>query len=149
MDCGLRAGRSLRRGQPSLTLWWWIILTEIRRKKIVAVIDDDPGVRRSVQGLLSAFEYTTYTFDSAEAFLNVAPASKADCLVVDVQLGDVSGVEMVRQLLAMGLKFPAIFMSGAEDEIMTRQAMELGCFAYLRKPFTADALLEAIIKSIG
>src|ERR1700746_687415 len=111
MHRGLCAGRSLRRGQRSFTLWRWIIFTEIRRKKIIAVIDDDPGVRRSVQGLLSAFEYTTYTFDSAEAFLNGAPASKADCLVVDVQLGDVSGVEMVRHLLATGLKIPVIFMS--------------------------------------
>jgi FixJ family two-component response regulator len=124
-------------------------LTSILTKKIIAVIDDDPGVRKAVHGLLSAFEYVTYTFDSAAAFLTVAPTSKADCLLVDIELGDLSGVEMVRELLAMGRTFPVIFMSGAEDEIMVRQAMELGCFAYLRKPFTAHALLEAIVKSIG
>jgi FixJ family two-component response regulator len=122
-------------------------LTSIR-KEIVAVIDDDPGVRKAMATLLSAFEYVTYTFDSAEAFLSVAATSKAKCLVIDIQLGDISGVELARQLADANFKFPIIFMTAHDDEVIFRQAEQLGCVAYLRKPFSADLLIEAIVRAI-
>jgi len=99
--------------------------------------------------LLSAFGYVPYTFNSAEAFLSVAATSKAKCLVVDVQLGDISGVELARQLADAGFRFPVIFMSALDDELILRQAEQLGCVAYLRKPFGADMLIEAIVRSIA
>ncbi len=99
--------------------------------------------------LLSAFGYITYTFNSAEAFLNVAATSKAKCLVVDVQLGDISGVELGRQLAEAKFTFPIIFMTALDDEVISRQAEQLGCVAYLRKPFGTDVLIEAIVKAIG
>ena len=99
--------------------------------------------------LVSAFGYVTYTFSSAEAFLSVAAASKASCLVVDVQLGGISGVELARQLANAGFKFPIIFMTALDDEVILRQAEQLGCVAYLRKPFNEDLLIEAIVRAIG
>jgi FixJ family two-component response regulator len=119
------------------------------RNDIVAIIDDDPGVRKAMTTLLSAFGYLTYTFDSAEAFFDVAAASKAKCLVIDIQLGDVSGIELARQLADAGMKFPIIFMTGAGDEAIWSQAEDVGCIAYLRKPFSADLLIEAIVRAIG
>ena len=98
--------------------------------------------------LLSAFGYVIYTFNSAEAFLGVAATSKAKCLVVDIQLGDISGVELARQLADAGFKFPIIFMTALDDEAILRQAEQLGCVAYLRKPFAADLLIEAIVRAI-
>jgi FixJ family two-component response regulator len=123
-------------------------LTSIRRD-IVAIIDDDPDVRKATATLLSAFGYVTYTFKSAEPFLSVAATSKAKCLVVDVQLGDISGVELARQLGDAGFRFPIIFMTALDDEVISRQAEHLGCVAYLRKPFGADLLIEAIVRAIG
>jgi FixJ family two-component response regulator len=123
-------------------------LTSIRRD-IVAIIDDDPDVRKATAMLLSAFGYVTYTFNSAEAFLSVAATSKANCLVVDVQLGDISGVELARQLANAGFWFPIIFMTALDDKLISRQAEQLGCVAYLRKPFGADLLIEAIVRAIG
>jgi FixJ family two-component response regulator len=123
-------------------------LTSIRRD-IVAIIDDDPDVRKATATLLSAFGYVTYTFNSAEAFLSVAATSKAKCLVVDAQLGDISGVELARQLAGAGFKFPIIFMTALVDEIILSQAEQLGCVAYLRKPFGADLLIDAILRAIG
>jgi FixJ family two-component response regulator len=124
-------------------------LTSINKKIVVAIVDDDSGVRNAMTKLLSAFGYSTYAFDSGAAFLRTAADSKASCLVVDIQLGDISGVELGRQLAEAGYKFPIIFMTAHDGETIRRQATELGCVAYLRKPFAADLLIEAIVKSIG
>lgn len=124
-------------------------MTSIIQKKTVAIIDGDPVTRTATKELLSAFGYTTYSYITAEAFLRAAPASKADCLVIAVQLGDVSGLELARRLAAAGRKFPLIFMTASDDETVQSQAWELGCVACLRKPFSADRLLEAIVKAVG
>jgi FixJ family two-component response regulator len=118
-------------------------------KRIVAVIDDESGMRKALHGLLSKFGYTVYTYDSAEAFLEVAPTSSANCLIIDIQLGDISGIELGRELAAAGLKFPIVFMSSFDDDAIQEQAMRLGCAAYLRKPFSADVLIEALVKATG
>jgi FixJ family two-component response regulator len=124
-------------------------LTSIIQRKTVAIVDDDPGMRTAMKQLLSAFGYIVYSYSSAEAFLRAAAASKADCLVIDIQLGDLSGIELARQLAAGGLAFPLIFMTGSVEESVEQQAWELGCIAYLRKPFSADHLLAAIVKATG
>jgi FixJ family two-component response regulator len=115
-------------------------------KKIVAIVDDDPGMRRALRTVLSAFGYAVYTFDSADSFLSTAATSKAGCLVVDVQLGDSSGIELGRQLAAAGFSFPMIFMTSLENELIRKQATQLGCVAYLQKPFSSDVLIEAIVR---
>jgi FixJ family two-component response regulator len=122
-------------------------LTSIRGE-IVAIIDDDPGVRKAMAALLSAFGYVTYTYNSAETFLAIAATSRAKCLVVDIELGDISGVELARQLGDAGLRFSIIFMTALDDDVIFRQAEQLGCVAYLRKPFGADLLIEAIVKAM-
>src|SRR5262249_35463402 len=107
------------------------------------------GIRKALHGLLSRFGYTVYTYESAEAFLAVAPTSSASCLVVDIQLGDISGIELGRELATARLRFPIVFMTSLDDDNIQQQAVRLGCVAYLRKPFSADALIEAIVKAMG
>jgi FixJ family two-component response regulator len=119
------------------------------RKELVAIVDDDPGIRKAMASLLSVFGYVTCTFDSAKAFLSVAATSQARCLVIDVQLGDISGVELARELADAGFTFPIIFMTALDDGAIRSQAEQLGCVAYLRKPFSADLLIEAIVRAIG
>jgi FixJ family two-component response regulator len=118
-------------------------------KLTVAVIDDDPEMRASMASLLSAYGYCPETFDSAETFLTCASTSKATCLVVDIELGDISGVELARQLAADGFTYPIIFMTGLDDEVIQRQALAAGGVAFLRKPFPAKMLFEAIKKAAG
>jgi FixJ family two-component response regulator len=113
-------------------------------KTIVAIIDDDPEIRDAMETLLSAFGYGTKTFDSAETFLVCASTSQASCLLVDIQLGDISGIELARQLAAGGFKFPIIFMTGLNDEVIRRQAVDVGGIAFLQKPFPAKLLVDAI-----
>jgi FixJ family two-component response regulator len=112
--------------------------------KTVAVIDDDCGVRESMEVLLAALGYDTEIFDSAESFLTAAATSNASCLLVDIELGDLSGIELARQLAAEGFKYPIIFMTGRNDDTIRSQAEAAGCIAFLNKPFPAKLLRDAI-----
>lgn len=118
-------------------------------RKTVAVIDDDEALLEALDGLLSPLGYRTELYGSAEAFIKAAMRSKAACLVVDLQLGDISGVELGRHLSAMGFTFPVIFMTGSADALLRKQAMDFGCIAYLQKPFRANELAAAITEAIG
>ncbi|HEX5213271.1 MAG TPA: response regulator [Pseudolabrys sp.] len=118
-------------------------------KKIVAVVDDDPEMRAAMVSLLSTLGYSPKTFDSAEAFLVCAPTSKAHCLVVDIQLPDITGIELAYQLAADGIKVPVIFMTGLDDELTQVQAVGAGGVALLHKPFSAKLLNDAIGMALG
>ena len=118
-------------------------------QKIVVVIDDDPDLLDSLELILSLSGYHTKLFASGTAFLFAAPTLEASCLIVDIQLGDISGLELVRALCAEGLTLPVIFITGSQDELHRRQAMELGCAAFLLKPFSAERLIETVRKAIG
>jgi FixJ family two-component response regulator len=118
-------------------------------QKIVAVVDDDPEMRAAMATLLSSYGYRAETFDSAETFLTCASTSNATCLVVDIQLGDISGVELANQLTADGYTYPVIFMTGLDDDVVRRQAAAAGGIAFLRKPFAAKLLFDAIEKAVG
>ena len=118
-----------------------------KQRNVVAVVDDCEMMRDALEHLLSAAGYRAELFASAEAFICGASKSEACCLVVDIQLGDISGVELARQLCATGFEFPIIFMTGSSDETVRRQALEFGCVAFLHKPFPVDQLIEAIVKA--
>jgi FixJ family two-component response regulator len=115
----------------------------------IGIVDDDPVLRTALAHLLSASGYQVEVFASAEAFLNAAPTTKTQCLLSDIELGDISGLELGRQLVANGFDFPIVFMTGSEDQSIRRQAIEFGCIAYLLKPFVSDQLFEAIRLAVG
>jgi FixJ family two-component response regulator len=116
---------------------------------VVAVVDDDPGMRNAFERLLSSNGYLVELFSSADDFLLGAPTSNAKCVVIDIQLGTTTGVELGRQLVARGFTFPIIFMTGSDDSAFWAQAMKLGPVAYLHKPFPSRVLIAAIKKAIG
>ena len=91
-----------------------------------------------------AFGYRTESFASAEAFLASPAKSEASCLVVDLHLERSSGLDLVRQLSASGVRLPVIVMTGSGNDALREQAAELGCIAYLEKPISPDLLLAAI-----
>jgi FixJ family two-component response regulator len=129
------------------TLVWIILMSNLQ--KIIAVIDDDPEMRASMARLLLAYGYNARTFDSAETFLTCASTCRAICLLVDIHLGDISGVELADKLAADGFKFPIIFMTGNGDPVIERQAIAAGGIAFLCKPFPATTLIDAIKKAVG
>lgn len=116
-------------------------------RNVVAIVDDDPEIRQALESMLSAFGYRTELYASAEEFVRAAITSEADCLLVDIQLGDLSGIELGRHLSATGFAYPIIFMTGSDEETFRRQALDQGCVAYLQKPFPAKQLVEALSKA--
>src|SRR6185503_5358576 len=106
-------------------------------------------MREGMAALVASLGYRAEVYSSGEEFIDAAMKSEAGCLLVDIELGDITGVELVRHLSAMGLTFPVIFMTGSRDATVKKQATEFGCVAYLLKPFPTDQLLEAISEAIG
>src|SRR5262249_11710610 len=119
------------------------------QRNIVAIVEDDPDLRAALEELLPMLGYVVEPYASAKEFMRAAANTQAACLVVDVELGETTGLEMARQLAADGLRFPTVFMTGSTDIGFRRQAADLGCAAYLQKPFSARRLREAIGAAIG
>jgi FixJ family two-component response regulator len=115
-----------------------------KQQKTIAIIDDNAALTKALSRLLSVLGYRTELYASAEQFMTAAGASEAACLLVDIQLGAVSGLEMVRRLSTTGFRLPVIFMTGSEVGTIREQARELGCSAFLLKPFPIAQLIEAI-----
>jgi FixJ family two-component response regulator len=110
----------------------------------VFVIDDDAEVRASIQGLLKAAGLQSESFGTAEEFLSTKEPDGPSCLVLDVSLPGVSGLELQRKLADAGVRIPIIFMTGHGDIPMTVKAIKSGAVEFLTKPFNADDLLRAI-----
>lgn len=117
--------------------------------EIIAIIDDDPGVRTSLLRLLSSMGYHTELYHSAEAFLANVNRCRAGCLVIDVDLGATSGLELAQHPAIVALNRPIIFHSARPDEGLRNRAFAMGCAAFLCKPYAAAELLAALIRAIG
>lgn len=110
----------------------------------VAIIEDDDAMRKSIERILHAQAYDAQPFASAEAFLDSNAANQVHALVLDIHLPKMSGIELKRHLLASGSTLPVIFMTAYDGAETRAQAVTVGCVAYLRKPFDASELLEAL-----
>jgi FixJ family two-component response regulator len=112
--------------------------------RTIAVVDDDPSLLESLRRLLSAHGFRVQTFASAEAFLDDNAHCEADCLVLDIHLGGISGIDLQRRLISSGRNLPVIFMTAVDNDVTHQKAMDVGYVAYLRKPFLAKLLIDAI-----
>ena len=119
------------------------------RPHLVAVVDDDPSLGKALTRLLTANGYRVELFASGNALMGAVASLEATCLIVDINLGDGSGLDLARRLADFGLTFPLIFMTGGHDEAIRARCAELGCIAFLVKPFTEQRLIEAIAEATG
>ncbi len=116
---------------------------------LVSIVDDDPSVRRALQRLIEAAGYAVETFASGEAFLEVTPWSRSACVIIDIHMVGMTGLELQERLTARGSRAPVILIT-ANDDAPTRQRVGLsGAAAYLPKPFDRRTLLGAIREAIG
>jgi len=115
----------------------------------VFVIDDEPSVRKSLGRLLKAAGYRVEAFTSAREFLQRDPNVGVGCLVLDVQMPDLNGLELQRALTETGRHVPIIFITGHGDIPMSVRAMKGGAIDFLSKPFDAKDLLEAIARALA
>jgi FixJ family two-component response regulator len=116
-------------------------------QRLVAVVDDDPFMLKAIQRLLTAHGFDVEAFVSAEAFLASEALKKANCLVLDISLGGMSGLELGRRLTASGHHLPTIFITAMDNGAASREAREISCVAYLPKPFPAAELIGAIARA--
>ncbi len=111
---------------------------------IVFVVDDDPSVRSSLKFLLSTVGLQVEGFDSADAFLHKKLQDAPSCLVLDVRLPGLSGIDIQRELAARNIRIPTIFLTGHGDIPMSVRAMKAGAVEFLTKPFRDQDLLDAV-----
>ena len=116
---------------------------------IIAIVDDDRTVLKALARALSTSGYSPETFASAKEFLDSAAVSRAACLVIDVDLGDMSGLELAERLALAGSRVPVIFITGSGDAGFQSEALRFGCVAYLYKPFSSALLIDAIEQAVG
>jgi FixJ family two-component response regulator len=120
-----------------------------RGSAVVGVVDDDASLLRALQRLLVAGGFRVEVFSSAEEFLKSEHGRSADCLVLDVHLGGLSGFELYEKLIAAGMRIPAVFITAHDDAITRARARQSGAVAYLSKPFDDASLIGAIHLALG
>jgi FixJ family two-component response regulator len=115
---------------------------------IIILIEDDPAFRRSMERLLESVGYRVQTFGAATDFLQSALPAAPGCIVLDVRLPGLSGLDLQRELAKADMQIPIIFITGHGDIPMTVQAMKAGAVEFLTKPFRPQDLLDAIQQAI-
>ena len=116
--------------------------------ELVHVIDDDPAVRDSLAFLLETANLSPRTYDSAVAFLEALPQVTSGCVVTDVRMPEMTGIELVRRLKAQGFTLPIIMITGHADVPLAVEAMKAGVADFIEKPFNDDILLAAIATAL-
>ncbi len=111
---------------------------------LISVVDDDDSVRESLGGLIRSVGFAVSVFASAEEFLNSDALRNTDCLILDVRMQGMNGLELQRQLGASHCKIPIIFITAQGDGEERSRALNGGAVEYLLKPFSEEALLKAI-----
>ncbi|PYR25198.1 MAG: hypothetical protein DMF98_12995 [Acidobacteria bacterium] len=111
---------------------------------VIAVVDDDGSLRRSLKNFLRSVGFRVETFASAEEFLTSAQRETTGCLVLDLRMAGMSGLDLLRHLAAAHVRVPAVILTAHGNEGNRRSCLEAGAVAFIDKPFRADALLDAV-----
>jgi FixJ family two-component response regulator len=120
-----------------------------KSQPIVAIVDDEVSMLRALRRLLRSAGYTAATYTSAEEFLRSGVQQRIGCLVLDIQMPRMTGLELLAYLAASEVMLPIIVLTGLDDEQTRLRAAQAGVVAYLRKPVEEEALLEAIQRALA
>jgi FixJ family two-component response regulator len=114
------------------------------KTKLVAIVDDDHSMRGALQGLLKSIGVPSQVFASAEEFLNSGQQHQAACLITDIRMPGISGLELQSRLNAEHCRIPTIFITAHDDGQMRMRALRAGAVEFLAKPFDDEALIETV-----
>ncbi len=117
-------------------------------KALISIVDDDESVREATKGLMSAHGFMAEAFASAEDFLKSERVGRTACLITDIQMPGMTGLELHARLIASGRPIPTILITGYPDHRSRARALDAGISGYLTKPFSEDALLSCIRSAI-
>ncbi len=115
----------------------------------IAVIDDDAGLRRAIQDLLRSLGYAVDHFSSAEQFLDWASTHDTSCVITDVRMPGMNGIELQARLIADGRRIPMIFMTAFPEESLKTRALKAGAFGFLTKPFQQQSLVNCLTQALN
>ena len=121
---------------------------QLQNAPIISIIDDDDSMRCALKSLVSSLGLDAYTFGSAEEFLQSPHLDDTSCLITDLQMPGLNGVELQKLLLAQGRRMPIIFVTAFSEERMRARAIEAGALGFLSKPFESQTLIKLIGKAI-
>jgi FixJ family two-component response regulator len=124
----------------------WKVMPET---PVISIVDDDESVREAIESLMKSVGYVAKVFPSAGDFLSSGKVADTDCLILDVQMPGMSGLELQNRLAASESRVPIIFISAHCDAEARARALEAGAVGFLQKPFGEDALLKAIDSSLA
>ena len=119
-----------------------------RRSVHVALVEDDEGIRTALRRLLSALGHKTEIFPSGRAFLESTPIDRHECLIVDMNMPGMSGLDVLRQLGERGIQLPAVMMTAYDERWSREQCLAAGARAFLRKPLDDELLVQAIAEAV-
>src|SRR6266576_2947918 len=114
------------------------------KANLISLVDDDESIRRTMTLLIQSFGFQAAVFDSAESFLKSRQLHETSCLIVDVQMPGMNGLQLQRHLASSGYKIPIVFITAYDNKESRQQAMQAGAVAFLSKPFNHELLLETI-----
>src|SRR5260370_42065170 len=120
----------------------------VSERRLVAIVDDEKAVCRAIGRLVISAGFESKPFSSAEEFLRSCRERRPDCLILDLRLPGMSGLELQQQLATDQCRIPIVFVSAHDDPAFRRKALQSGAVAFLGKPFDDEALLEAIPSAI-
>jgi FixJ family two-component response regulator len=115
---------------------------------MISIVDDDKSVREAAKMLIKSLGYATATFASAEEFLQSGRLCETACLITDVQMPGMSGVDLQSHLTANGHRTPVIFVSAYPEEGVRARALDAGAFGFLGKPFSEDSLIACLDRAL-
>jgi FixJ family two-component response regulator len=118
-------------------------------KPMISIVDDDASVRQATQGLVRSLGYGAAVFASAEEFLDSDHVAATACLITDVEMPGLSGIELQSRLLADGHRFPIIFITAYPEERVRAKAEEAGAFGFFSKPFEEDCFIGCLARAIN
>jgi FixJ family two-component response regulator len=121
---------------------------ETSDRAVVHVVDDDASLRAAMESLFDSVGLATRTYETARDFLNASVADEPGCLVIDIRLPDMNGLEFQAQLSQMGVRLPVVMMTGYGDIPMSVRAMKRGAVDFLPKPFRDQDMLDAVMAAI-
>ena len=118
-------------------------------RPLVAIVDDDQSLRNATRDLLKAAGFSTATFEDAESFLGSASRASAACLVADMRMPGMTGLELYQALVASGERIPTVIITAHPEELTQSRARDAGITCYLSKPFAPDDLLDCVREALA
>ena len=118
--------------------------SQLKTNAVISVVDDDVSVRNSLRRLLRSMGFEVRTFPSAPEFLYQGPLHEHGCVIVDVRMPEMNGLDLQKRLSDSGVSLPVIFITAFEDPGIRAQAMQAGALAFLQKPFSDPSLMDAL-----